>query len=50
MFYPRMFSMRGPRSQTSITLRSLETLAGPGVRYSDLRQAVAQAAIANLTG
>jgi len=35
------------RSQTSITLRSLETLTGPGIPYEDLRQAVAQAAKAN---
>jgi hypothetical protein len=32
------------RSQVSITLRSLENLAGPGIPYEDLREAVAQAA------
>ena len=31
------------RSQTSITLRSLQTLAGPGISYEYLCQAVAQA-------
>ena len=35
------------RSQTSITLRSLQTLAGPGVPYDYLRLAVAQAAKEN---
>jgi hypothetical protein len=35
------------RSQTSITLRSLETLAGPGIPYDGLSQAVAQAAKEN---
>ena len=37
------------RSQVSITLRSLEQLAGPGVKYENLRAAVAQAAKDNQT-
>jgi len=32
------------RSQVSITLRSLEKLAGPGIKYENLREAVVQAA------
>lgn len=35
------------RSQTSITLHSLETLTGHGIHYEDLRQAVVQAAKMN---
>ena len=34
------------RSQDSITLRSLETLAGPGLRYDELREAVLRAGAA----